>query len=45
MILTSIRIGWYDITKTRQFKYMENFTTKKTEIFSDKNSDPFYISA
>ena len=30
------------ITKTRLFKYIENFTTIK---FSDKNSDIFLISA
>ena len=29
------------ITKTRLFKYIENFTTKN----SDKNSDSFNISA
>ena len=32
------------ITKTRLFKYTENFTTKKWR-FSDKNSDIFHISA
>ena len=32
------------ITKTRLFKYTENFTTKKWN-FSDKNSDIFHISA
>ena len=32
------------ITKTRLFKYIENFTTKNWK-FSDKNSDIFYISA
>ena len=32
------------ITKTRIFKYIENFTTKKGK-FSDKNSDIFHISA
>ena len=33
------------ITKTRLFKYIENFTTKQG-IFSDKkNSDIFHISA
>ena len=31
------------ITKTRLFKYTENFTTKNW-IFSDKNSDIFHIS-
>ena len=33
------------ITKTRLFKYMENFTSKKLEIFQIKNSDSFHISA
>ena len=33
------------ITKTRLFKYIENFTTKKKWKFSDKNSDIFHISA
>ena len=32
------------ITKTRLFKYIENFTTKNGK-FSDKNSDLFHISA
>ena len=32
------------ITKTRLFKYIENFTTKKGK-FSDKNADIFHISA
>ena len=32
------------ITKTRLFKYIENFTTKNWK-FSDKNSDIFHISA
>ena len=31
-----------NITKTRLFKYTENFTTKKMEI-SDKNSDFFFF--
>ena len=31
------------ITKTRLFKYIENFTTKKWK-FSDNNSDIFHIS-
>ena len=34
----------YTITKTRLFKYIENFTTKKGN-FSDKNSDIRHISA
>ena len=34
------------ITKTRLFKYIENFTTeKKKEKFQLKNSDIFHISA
>ena len=34
------------ITKTRLFKYTENFTTKKKKaIFQIKNSDIFHISA
>ena len=33
------------ITKTRLFKYTENFTTKKKWKFSDKNSDIFHMSA
>ena len=32
------------ITKTRLFKYTENFTTKKWK-FSDKNPDSFHTSA
>ena len=32
------------ITKTRPFKYVENFTTKNWK-FSDKNPDIFRISA
>ena len=32
------------ITKTRLFKYIENFTTKKNWKFSDKNSDIFMFS-
>ena len=32
------------ITKTRLFKYIENFTTK-TWKFSDKNSDIFHYSS
>ena len=34
----------YSITKTRLFKYTENFTTRKRK-FSDKISDIFHISA
>ena len=33
-----------NITKTRLFKYIENFTTKNWK-FSDENSDIFHISA
>ena len=35
---------WADITKTRLFKYIENFTSK-TENFQIKISDIFHISA
>ena len=37
----------YGITKTRLFKYIENFTTKKKkkENFQIKSSDIFHISA
>ena len=31
--------------KTRLFKYIENFTTKKMKTNSDKNSDICHISA
>ena len=34
-----------DITKTRLFKYIENFTTKKINFSDKKNSDIFHISA
>ena len=34
----------FSITKTRLFKYIENFITKNWK-FSDKNSDIFYIFA
>ena len=33
------------ITKTRLFKYIEKFATKKKENFQLKNSDIFHISA
>ena len=33
------------ITKTCLFKYIENFTSKKTENFQIKKSDIFHISA
>ena len=33
------------ITKTRLFKYIENFTKKKKKKFSDKYSDIFHNSA
>ena len=38
------KLSQLDITKTRLFKYTENFTTKNRK-FSDKNSDIFHISA
>ena len=31
--------------KTRLFKYIENFTLKKPEIFQIRNTDKFHISA
>ena len=34
----------HNITKTRLFKYIENFTTKILK-FSDKSADIFHISA
>ena len=37
--------GLLAITKTRLFKYIENFTTKKNENFQIKNSNIFHISA
>ena len=33
------------ITKTHLFKYIGNFSTKKTENFQIKNSDIFHICA
>ena len=33
------------ITKTRLFKYIENFTSKQLKIFQIKISDIFHISA
>ena len=47
----SVRYGMYAngqapyITKTRLFKYTENFTTKTNENFQIKNSDIFRVSA
>ena len=38
------RLPGVHITKTRLFKYIENFATKKGK-FLDKNSDIFYIPA
>ena len=38
------RIISFTITKTRLFKYIENFTAKNWK-FSDKKSDIFHISA
>ena len=40
-----ILLNSFDITKTRLFKYIENFTNKKKEIFQIKKSDIFHISA
>ena len=36
---------YFNITKTRLFKYIENFTTIKIENFQIKNPDIFHISA
>ena len=36
---------YLDITKTRLFKYIENFTFKNWKKKSDKKSDIFHISA
>ena len=33
------------ITKTRLFKYIENFTSKNWKVSDKKNSDIFHISA
>ena len=38
-------ICFYLITKTRLFKYIENYTTEKRKIFRKKKSDIFHISA
>ena len=43
MSVCSLRILY--ITKTRLFKYIENFTTIKIENFQIKNPDIFHISA
>ena len=40
-----MKIIFFFITKTRLFKHIENFTTKKTENFQKKKSDIFHISA
>ena len=40
-----LRVFTSFITKTRLFKYIENFTTKKNENFQIKKSDIFLISA
>ena len=39
------RASDHAITKTRLFKYIENFATKKKENFQLKISDIFHISA
>ena len=41
----SIQVKYSCITKTRLFKYIENFTTKKREKKSDKKFWYFHISA
>ena len=43
--LTSYEPEGENITKTRLFKYIENFATKKQENFHMKNSGSFNISA
>ena len=43
-MLQTARLVSY-ITKTRLFKYIENFTTKKWKKFQIKNSYIFHISA
>ena len=43
--LQTLRLVTPIITKTRLFKYTENFTTKKKQNFQIKNSDSFLISA
>ena len=42
---TKIKPNLRFITKTRLFKYIENFTAKKMAIFQIKKSDIFHISA
>ena len=44
LLLGAYKVRFLNITKTRLFKYIENFTTKKGK-FSDKNSNIFHISA
>ena len=39
-----MQVSFKTITKTRLFKYIERFTTKK-ENYQIKNSDIFHISA
>ena len=43
-LINKIRESGKDITETRLFRYIENFTIKNWK-FSDKNSDVFHISA
>ena len=43
-ILWGIMKVLYIITKTRLFKYTENFTSKNWKISDKKSSDMFYIS-
>ena len=47
MIFQAVTLYRHHITKTCLYKYMYigNFTTKKTQDFSDKISDIFHISA
>ena len=44
-LLNIHKICFHGITKTRLFKYIENFTTKEKENFQIKNSDIFHYSA
>ena len=40
-----IHMLFTNITKTRLFKYIENFTSKKQNLLRYKNADIFYMSA
>ena len=45
LALSLVWIVAIHITKTRLFKYIENFTTQKREDFQLKNANMFLISA